>query len=624
MGNNSKIALARFRIANLEQIIEEIQVRHQADKEKCVQKDITSEAHPAMIRVAIRKLVADSVATALEAQAATWANADNTNRNTREREAHVARKCSYKEFMSCQPINFKGTEGAVGLICWFERTKLVFSEQLYRSTAKVKFCLWISNLCPTMVPDSEKMVEFSSVDLPRRPCTVKCNTCNKVGHLTKNCRNKGPATRSNLLLVTVTCHACGEKGHYANQCRKTTNNNAQGRAYMLRDRNAHQDPNVVMDTFYNIEMADGNLVSTNTVIQGCTLTLLNQPFEIDLMPIKLGSFDVVIGMDWLSKYHARIICDEKVIHIPINGETLIIREVRREKTRRYPSSQRIPESFPEDLPGLPPFCQVEFQIDLIPGAAPVARASYRLAPSKMQELSNQLQELSDRGFIRPSTSPWGAPVLFVKKKDGSFRMCINYRELNKLTIKNRYPLPRIDDLFDQLQGSSVYSKIDLRSGYHQLRVRDEDIPKTAFRTRYGHYEFQVMPFSLTNAPAVFMDLMNRVCKPYLDKFVIVFIDDILIYSQIHQFLELTSYYRRFIKDFSKITKALTELTQKNRKYIWGEDQESAFQLLKQKLCEAPILSIPEGNDDFVVYYDASHQGLGAVLMQKEKVIAYAS
>ncbi|GJU99658.1 putative reverse transcriptase domain-containing protein [Tanacetum coccineum] len=359
------------------------------------------------------------------------------------------------------------------------------------------------------------------------PCTVKCNTCNKVGHLTKDCRNKGPATRSNLLPVTVTCHACGEKGHYANQCRKTTNNNAQGRAYMLRDRNAHQDPNVVMgmfllnqhlarvlfdsgadksfvsislasklnippitiDTFYNIEMADGNLVSTNTVIQGATLTLLNQPFEIDLMPIKLGSFDVVIGMDWLSKYHARIIYDEKVIHIPINGETLIIRGDQSKtqlnlisciKTKRYisrgcqvfviqvmekksdekrlediPVVREFPKVFPEDLPGLPPIRQVEFQIDLIPGAAHVSRAPYRLAPLEMQELSNQLQELADRGFIRPSTSPWGAPVLFVKKKDGSFRMCIDYRELNKLTVKNRYPLPRIDDLFDQLQGSSV-------------------------------------------------------------------------------------------------------------------------------------------------------------------------
>ncbi|GJZ30606.1 putative reverse transcriptase domain-containing protein [Tanacetum coccineum] len=169
--------------------------------------------------------------------------------------------------------------------------------------------------------------------------------------------------------------------------------------------------------------------------------------------------------------------------------------------------------------------------NLIPRSQPVARAPYRLAPSEMKELSEQLQELSDKGFIRPSSSPWGAPVLFVKKKDGSFRMCIDYRELNKLTVKNRYPLPRIDDLFDQLQGSNIYSKIDLRSGYHQLRVREQDIPKTAFRTRYGHYEFQVMPFGLTNAPAVFMDLMNRVCKPYLDKFVIVFIDDILIYSK---------------------------------------------------------------------------------------------
>nr|GFB51240.1 putative reverse transcriptase domain, ribonuclease H-like domain, aspartic peptidase domain protein [Tanacetum cinerariifolium] len=167
----------------------------------------------------------------------------------------------------------------------------------------------------------------------------------------------------------------------------------------------------------------------------------------------------------------------------------------------------------------------------VPGAAPIARAYYRLAPSEMKELAEHLKELSDKGFIRPSSSPRGAPALFVKKKDGSFRMYIDYRELNELTVKNRYPLPRIDDLFDQLQGSSVYSKIDLRAAYHQLRVREEDVSKTTFRTRYGHYEFQVMPFGLTNAPAVFMDLMNRVCKPYLDKFVIVFINDILIYSK---------------------------------------------------------------------------------------------
>ncbi|KAI3797604.1 hypothetical protein L1987_32864 [Smallanthus sonchifolius] len=210
---------------------------------------------------------------------------------------------------------------------------------------------------------------------------------------------------------------------------------------------------------------------------------------------------------------------------------IVQKDVKEKSIQDIPIIREFPEVFPKDLSGLPPVRQVEFRIDLMPGANPVARAPYRLAPSEMQELASQLQELSDKGFIRPSHSPWGAPVLFVKKKDGSFRMCIDYRELNKLTIKNRYPLPRIDDLFDQLQGSTCFSKIDLRSGYHQLCVQEDDIPKTAFRTRYGHYEFMVMPFGLTNAPAVFMDLMNRVCKPYLDKFVIVFIDDILIYSK---------------------------------------------------------------------------------------------
>ena len=187
--------------------------------------------------------------------------------------------------------------------------------------------------------------------------------------------------------------------------------------------------------------------------------------------------------------------------------------------------------FPKERLGVPPERQVEFRIDLVPGETPLAKSPYRLAPAEMQELSSQLSELLDKGFIRPSYSPWGAPVLFVKKKDRSFRMCIDYRELNKLTIKNSYPLPRIDDLFDQLQGASYFSKIDLRSGYHQLKVREEDIPKTAFRTRYGHYEFVVMPFGLTNAPAAFMDLMNRICRPFLDNFVIVFIDDILVYSR---------------------------------------------------------------------------------------------
>ncbi|GJU32533.1 putative reverse transcriptase domain-containing protein [Tanacetum coccineum] len=265
-------------------------------------------------------------------------------------------------------------------------------------------------------------------------------------------------------------------------------------------------------------------------------------------------------------------------------------------------------------------------------------------PQTLEEAINIAQRLIDQG----------APVLFVKKKDGSFRMCIDYRELNKLTVKNRYPLPRIDDLFDQLQGSSVYSKIDLRSGYHQLRVRDEDIPKTAFRTRYGHYEFQVMPFGLTNAPAVFMDLMNRVCKPYLDKFVIVFIDDILIYSRnkeehanhlriILELLKKEKLYAKFSKcDFwIHIVQFLGHLIDSQGLHVDPAKIEAVknwtspttpteiHQFLGlagyyQRFIEAPILALPEGNDDFVVYCDASHQGLGAVLMQREKVIAYAS
>ncbi|GJS93900.1 putative reverse transcriptase domain-containing protein [Tanacetum coccineum] len=274
-------------------------------------------------------------------------------------------------------------------------------------------------------------------------------------------------------------------------------------------------------------------------------------------------------------------------------------------------------------------------------------------------MSDQLKELSEKGFIRPSSSPWGALVLFVKKKDGSFQMCIDYWELNKLTVKNRYPILRIDDLFDQLQGSSVNSKIDLRSGFYQLRVREEVISKTAFKTRYGHYEFQVMPFGLTNALAVFMDLMNRMCKPYLDKFLLkkeqlyakfskcefwipkvlflghvidsqgIHVDPTKIKSmkdwvspkssmEIRQFLGLTGYYRRFIEGFSKIAKSMTKLTQKKVKFYRGDKEEIAFQLIKQKLCNAPILALPEGSEDFIIYYKASIKGLGAVLMQREK------
>ncbi|GKA25996.1 hypothetical protein Tco_0712105 [Tanacetum coccineum] len=253
-----------------------------------------------------------------------------------------------------------------------------------------------------------------------------------------------------------------------------------------------------LDTSYAVELADGRISETNVVLRGCMLGLLGHPFDIDLMPIELGSFDIIIGDDYGNESKLNIISCTKTQKYIQKGCQVYLEQVTSKKAedmygekqlKDVPIIREFSEVFQDDLPGLPPARQVEFQIDLVPGAAPVARTPYRLAPAELQELSTQLQELFDKGFIRPSSSPWGAPVLFVKKKDGSFGMCIDYRELNKLTVKNRYPLPRNDDLFDQFQGSRVYSKIDLRSGYHQLRVREEDIPKTAFRTRYGHYEF---------------------------------------------------------------------------------------------------------------------------------------
>ncbi|GJT60276.1 putative reverse transcriptase domain-containing protein [Tanacetum coccineum] len=672
MGHDDEIALARVRISTLEMIIEDIQVRHRADMKSLLdknasQKDINIYS-TSQTQAAIRQLVADSVAAALEAQAANMAKTDNTNRTTRQRETLVARElflrinftkdCKVKfatgtlteEALSwwnsfAQPI---GIEEAYK-ITWSEFKNLLIKkycprteikkmeDEFYNLTVKgndlktyIRRFQELAVLCPTMVPNSKKLMEVFIGGLPssiegnvtaskpqtleeaititqrlmdqnRRqetfrayaatptkdgmfvgnlhlckkctlhhtgPCTVKCQTCNKVGHQTRNCRKKWPATGSNLQPVSVTCHAYGEKGI--------------------------------------------TKVIVKSKQQSPRKNILAERQERSPRPERNHGFNVVIGMDWLSKYHAKILCDEKVVRIPIDGETLIIQAQVMEKKLDEKRLEDIPvvreflEVFPEDLPGLPPIRQVEFQIDLIPRAAPVARAPYRLAPSEMQELSNQLQELADRCFIRPSTSPWGAPVLFVKKKDRSFRMCIDYC-------------------------SSVYSKIDLRLGYHQLRVRDEDIPKTAFRTRYEHYEFQVMPFGLTNAPAVFIDLINRVCKPYLDKFMIVFIDDILIYSCnkeehadhlriILELLKKEKLYAKFSKcDFwIRIVQFLGHIIDSQGIHVDPAKIEAvknwASPTTPIELCEAPILALPEGNDDFVVYCDASHQ---AYLDQKE-------
>ena len=292
------------------------------------------------------------------------------------------------------------------------------------------------------------------------------------------------------------------------------------------------------------------------VVRSVDVVLEGRSLPIDMLVLPMSDFDVVLGMDWLNKYLVVIDCFNAVLSLELDGAR-ITHELARPRPTSMPTKelwekpklatlmvmgkelkmemvpvvQEFLDVFPEELPGLPPIREVEFGIDVVPGTAPISKPPYRMAPVEMEELKKQIEELLQKGFVRPSISPWGAPVLFVKKKDGSLRLCIDYRELNRVTIKNRYPLPRIDDLFDQLQGAAVFSKIDLRSGYHQLRIKAHDIPKTAFRTRYGHYEFLVMPFGLTNAPAAFMDLMNRVFRDFLDQFVIVFIDDILVYSK---------------------------------------------------------------------------------------------
>nr|GEU80299.1 putative reverse transcriptase domain-containing protein [Tanacetum cinerariifolium] len=491
----------------------------------------------------------------------------NGNRDGRG-DTPIARECTYQDFMKFQPLNFKGTEGVVGLIRWCEKIETVFHISNCPERYRVKYdtCTlldsaltwWNSHkrtigtdvayalswrdLMKLMTKEEDRVEKFIgglpdniqgnviAAEPTRLQDVVRIanNLMDKKlkGYAVKNAKNKrrfdtnhrdnrvSCTTKDSVLLSIITIRGLdiwqGITGYYQKDCPKVKNQNrgnkarvpdVRGKAYVLGGGDANSGSNTVIDVSYVVELADGRTLETITVLRDCTLGLLGHQFNIDLMPI-----DLVTKKEIEDK-------------------------LKEKRLEDIPTVRDFPEVFPKDLHGLPPIRQVEFQIDLVPGVAPVARSPYRLAPLEMQELSTQLQELSDKGFTRLSSSPWGASVLFVKKKDGSLRMCIDYRELNKLTVKNRYSLLRINDLFDQLQGSSVYSKIDLRSGYHQLKVHDEDILKTAFRTRYGHYEFQVMPFGLTNAPTVFMALMNWVCKPFLDKFVIVFTDDILIYSR---------------------------------------------------------------------------------------------
>jgi hypothetical protein len=279
---------------------------------------------------------------------------------------------------------------------------------------------------------------------------------------------------------------------------------------------AHNLPITTMSTPIQIDSVGGR-IRTDSICLNVSVEIRGIAFPANLVVMGTQEIDVIPGMNWLDKYQAVISCDKRTIKLmsPLGEEVVT----------------EFPDVFPEDLPGMPPERKVEFAIELLPGTAPISKRAYRVSGPELVELKKHIDELSEKGYIRPSTSPWAAPVLFVENKDGTRRMCIDYRALNEVTIKNKYPLPRIEGLFDQLRGACVFSKIDLRSGYHQLRIRPSDILKTAFITKYGLYEFTVMSFGLTNAPAFFMNLMNSIFMDYLDKFVVVFIDDILIYSQ---------------------------------------------------------------------------------------------
>ena len=483
------------------------------------------------------------------------------------------------------------------------------------------------------------------------------------------------------------------------------------------------------ETEYDILVTNplGHSVIVNKVYRDCPIKIQKYEFLGDLIELSFREFDVILGMDWLSRHRAIVDCRMKrvTLRTPNDSEVIFIGErpnhlsnvisstIARKMVRKgceaylayvidtvkarpnvsdIPTVSDFPDVFPEELPGLPPQREIEFTIDIVPGATSASITPYRMAPLELKELKLQLQELLEKGFIRPSVSPWGALVLFVNKKDGTLRLCIDYRQLNKSTVKNKYSLPRIDDLFDQLKGASIFSKIDLRSGYHQLKIKDADVHKTDFRTRYGHYEFLVMSFGLTNAPAAFMDLMNRVFRSYVDQFVVVFIDGILVYlkdreshdtqvrvvleilrkeqlyaklnkcefwltevsflghivseegirvdpkkievviewkpprnvTKVRSFLGLAGYYRRFVKGFSMIAAPMTRLLQKNVKYEWSKKCQGSFEKLKAFLTEAPVLTQPTRGKEYVIYSDASLNGLGCVLMQEGKVVAYAS
>nr|GEV22804.1 hypothetical protein [Tanacetum cinerariifolium] len=570
--------------------------------------------------------------------------------------------CSYKEFLACNPKGYNGKGGVVVLTQWIEKMEaghalwnhaMVGAGHAAYTNRFHELAMMVAAMQPKTIQKAmqifgaltDEAVRNESIKkeektwvfglsvppaiLAMHPKGLVAPTSSViVGSFRKDCRgvprNVNSVNARNPLIRA--CYECGSTDHVRSACPRW--NRAQGPGgNRPNQEEARQDQNIMTGTFtlndhfattlfdsgadysfvsttfipllgiepselgfrYEIEITSGQLVEIDNVIKGCKLEIEVYVFDIDLIPFGNGSFDVIICMDWFSNHKDEIICHEKVVRIPIlDGKVLrVLGERPEEKARLLMSAKAsnkkqeeivvvrdLPEAFLDYLSGLLHIQEIKFRIDLIPRAMPVAKSAYRLAPFELKELSRQLKELQDKGFIRPSSSPWG---------------------------------------------SSFFSKIDLRSGYHQLKVHEGDILNTAFRTRYGHFEFTVMPFGLTNTLTIFMDLMNRVCRPYLDEFVIVFIDDILIYSKTHE--EHVEHLRIHV-DPSKIEaiknwKSPRTSYEKCKTFDWGEEQKLVFQTLKDKLCNAPVLALLDGPKYFVVYCDASEIGLCCVLVQIE-------
>ncbi|GJS45631.1 putative reverse transcriptase domain-containing protein [Tanacetum coccineum] len=635
----------------------------------------------------LKRLIDQGVADALAARDAERSRNGEDSHDSGtgvRRQAPPARECTYPDFMKCKSLYFKGTKGVIELTRWFERMETVLRISNCSTNLKKKmsdkYCprgeikkleveMWNLKVKGTDVD----AIEFATKLMDKKICTFaerqsdnkrkqddnlqqqqnkrqntgrayatgsgekkpyggskplcakcnyhhdgqcapKCHKCNRVGHLACDCRSTANANTANNQRGTragqkPTCYECGARGHFKRDCLKLKNNNrgnqggngnASAKVYVVGRAGTNPDSNVVtgtfllnnryasvlfdtsadrsfvptafssqiditpstLDHFYDVKLADGRIIGLNTIIRGCTLNFLKHPFNIDLMSVELGSLDVIIGMDWLAKYQTITVCAEKIVRIACGNETLIVHgdesgrgnETHKSEKKRLenvPIVQDFPKIFPEDLLGLPPTRQVEFQIDLIPGVAPVARAPYRLAPSEMKELLDQLQELSDKGFIRPNSSPWGAPVII----SFAYGKKIFQRRHSEIDVNKKEYKEHLKEILELLKKEELYAKFSKCEFW---------LPKVQF---LGHM----------------IDSQG------------IHVDSTKIES---------------IKDWAS-PKTPTEIPR------------SRFQLIKQKLYSAPILALPEGSEDFIVYCDASIKSLGAVLMQREKVIAYA-